>query len=534
MPQPRLGLFPVVRRRTVLAGLAGLAAIGGRAARAAAPTLRIGLAAPATTIDPHFQNNAPNNSVATHLFDTLVANDEQSRLMPCLALSWRALDDTHWEFKLRPDVRFSDGTPLTPDDIIVSFTRASTLPSTASFKTYTRGIKSMRAADPATLLIETAAPDPLLPSSVSRIRIIKAALKDAPTSDFNAGKAAIGTGPYRLAEYVPGSHVALVPNEAYWGRAEPWSTITLRFVTGEAARLSGLLAGDLDLIEAVPAEGAQRIAADHRFQMVRAVSNRLIYLGFDLSRDVTPYATDANGQLLPKNPFLDLRVRRAVSRAINRQAIVDRVMEGQAIVAAQFLPKGRFGTSDKLEPDPYDPAGAKALLAEAGYPQGFKLTIHGPNDRYINDAKVLQAVAQMLGRVGIATEAQVMPWAVYGAKLAEPNYSLFFDSWGANTGETSNPMAACVATYDAKAGLGVGNTGRYSNPRFDAVLIKALHTLDDTERAKLLAEASEIVIGDAGILPLHHEVSQWAARTGIEATGRADQYTLAMGVRPKI
>ncbi len=527
--------FPLApgRRSLLLAGPGVVVAAAlGRSARAAeAETrLRIGLAAPNTTMDPHLQSNAPNNAVASHIFDALVTNDEQSRSAPGLAESWRVVDDTHWEFRLRQGVRFTDGAPFTAADAIASIKRATDLPSTASFRTYTRGIKTMSAPDPHTLLIETHTPDPLLTNSLSRIRVISARFADAPSSDFNSGKAAVGTGPFVFKEYVPGSHVALARNEGWWGKKPVWTEVVLRTVTDPGSRLATLLAGDLDLIESVPAQGSERLKADARFHLIRGVSSRLVYIGMDQKRDVTPFITDKDGKPLATNPLRDLRVRQALDCAINRQALVERVMEGNAVAASQYLPTGSPGTAPGLEPTKYDPARAKALLTQAGFPQGFRLTVHGPNDRYVNDSRIVQAVAQMLTRVGIETKVEVMPWAVYAGRSANGDFSVFLASWGVNTGETSNPLSATAATQDKPAGLGIANDAGYSNPAVDAKLKQALRTMDDAVRNAMLGEACAIVFHDEAILPLHHEVTVWGARKDISYATRADQYTLATGI----
>jgi len=500
---------------------------GGQAAGGA--TLRVGMAAPNTTLDPHFQSNAPNNAVASHIFDALITNDARSESKPGLAESWKLLDDTHWEFRLRR-VKFSDGKDFTAEDAIVSLQRANDLPSTASFRTYTRSIKTMTARDPHTLLIETAGPDPLLLNSLSRIRIISAARKDAPTGDYNSGKAAIGTGALVLKEYVPGSHLRLTRNDAWWGGKLPWQEVVLRLITDDGARLAALLSGDLDIIEAVPSQSGARVKASSGFHLIRGISSRFVYFAMDQHRDVSPFITDNAGNPLPKNPMKDKRVRQALSMAISREALAERVMEGDAVIASQFLPKGGAGTSEKVEVVPHDPARAKALLAEAGYPQGFRLTIHGPNDRYINDAKIVQAVAQMLTRIGIQTRAEVMPWTVYSKQNSSADFSMSLGAWGVNTGETSNPLKALVATYDREAGMGASNAGRYANPELDKLVKQALVTMDDDQRNALLARASEITFTDYALLPLHHEVSVWAARQGVTYETRADQYTLAMGI----
>jgi peptide/nickel transport system substrate-binding protein len=246
---------------------------------------------------------------------------------------------------------------------------------------------------------------------------------------------------------------------------------------------------------------------------------------------VSPFATAMDGTPLDRNPFKDPRVRQALSLAINRQAMAARVMDGQAVIAAQFLPKGGAGTDPTLEVTPFDPGRARALLAEAGYPHGFRLTVHGPNDRYINDAKIVQAAAQMFSRIGLETRVEVLPWSNFAMRnVTHTELSCFLGAWGVNTGETSNPISALIATEDKPAGLGISNNGRYSNPEVDRRLKQALRTMDDNARNALLGEACGIAFRDVALIPLHHEVSVWAASKGVGYVTRADQYTLAMGV----
>ena len=505
------------------------------AARAQAPapggtTLRIGMAAPATTLDPHLLSNAPNNAVATHIFDSLIVNDETSRSVPGLAESWTRKDDTNWLFALR-NVGFSDGAPFTAEDAIASIRRATDIPSAASFRTYTRSIKAMSAPDPHTLAVETTAPDPLLLNSISRVRIISARFKDAQSSEFNAGRAAIGTGPYILREYVPGSRIVLERNDTWWGGHTAWPRVELRMVTNEATRLASLLAGDLDIVEAVASSNTDRVRADQRLHLISGISSRFVYIGMDQVNTVSPFVAGTDGKPLDRNPFKDPRVRQALSMAINCQAMVERVMDGQAVIATQFLPKGGPGTDPTLQITPYDPGRARALLAEAGYPHGFALTVHGPNARYINDARILQSVAQMFSRIGLETRVEVMPWSTYAPRNATvTDLSCFLGAWGVNTGETSNPLSALVATEDRSAGFGISNGGRYSNPEVDRLLKQALRTMDDNARNALLGQASGVAFRDVALIPLHHEVSVWAARKGVNYATRADQYTLAMGV----
>jgi peptide/nickel transport system substrate-binding protein len=222
-----------------------------------------------------------------------------------------------------------------------------------------------------------------------------------------------------------------------------------------------------------------------------------------------------------------------MSKAINRPALVERVMEGAAVTSGQLMPEKFFGYVPALKPEQYDPEGARKLLAEAGYPDGFGLTLHAPNNRYVNDEQIAQAVAQMLSRVGIATRVDAMPSAVYFTRGSKLEFSFMLVGWGAETMEASSPLKALLATFNAARGMGAANRGRYSNPRMDTVLDQALATVDDARREKLLQQATEIGVGDLGILPLYHQHNLWAARRGIVYEARADERTFAHEFRPQ-
>jgi peptide/nickel transport system substrate-binding protein len=258
----------------------------------------------------------------------------------------------------------------------------------------------------------------------------------------------------------------------------------------------------------------------------------MIHLHLDSNRDKSPFITDKAGKPLERNPFKDARVRKAFSKAINRNAIVERVMESLAIPAGQLMPEGFFGVSPNLKPEAFDPEGAKKLLAEAGYPDGFGITLHGPNNRYVNDDQIVQAIAQMLTRVGIATKVETLPFSVYVSRGNKLEFSAALLGWGVTTGEATYPLRSLVATYNTAKGLGTWNWGRYSNPPMDALLEQALATVDNSKREKLLQQATELVINDYGLIPLHYQVNTWAARKGLSYTARTDERTYAHEVRP--
>jgi len=504
-----------------------------------AEDLTIGLASEPTSIDPHYHNLGPNNALADHLYETLILQDENQQLSPGLAISWKAIDDLTWEFKLREGITFHDGNPLTADDVVFTFERAPDVPnSPSSFATYTKGKTAVK-VDDLTVHIKTETPYPLMPSDVSTIPIVSVeAGEGASTEDYNAGKAAIGAGPYKFVEYVPGDRIVLERNENYWGEAPAWDKVTFKAIKSGPSRVAALLAGDVDVIASVPTTDIESLKGEENISLFQGVSNRVIYLHLDHDRADSPFVKAKDGGAID-NPLRDQRVRMAISKAINRDAIVERVMENVALKAGQLLPEGFFGVSPNLQAVDFDPEGAKELLAEAGVPDGFALTIHGPNDRYINDAKIAEAIAQMLTRAGIDTTVETMPRSVYfkrassGGPDGTPEFSFILVGWGAGSGEASSPLKSLIHTYDKDRGFGASNRGRYSNPEVDALLEEALATIDDAARQDLLAQATEVAINDGAIIPLHYQVNTWGTRKGLKYIPRTDEATLATSVVPE-
>jgi peptide/nickel transport system substrate-binding protein len=519
---------------TVAALAAALVAVPVTAS--AAGELTIGLASEPSSIDPHFHNLGPNNALARVIFDRLIMPDETQQLRPGLAVSWKPIDDTTWEFKLRKGVKFHDGSPFTADDVVFTFQRAPNVEgSPSSFGTYMKG-KQVTRIDDHTVHIKTERPYPLMPNDLSTFSIVSRKHGEgAKTPDYNSGKATIGTGAYKFVEYLPGDRIVLARNENYWGDKPEWTKVTLKTISSGPSRVAALLAGDVDLIEQTPTPDIERLKKDPNLTLSQGISNRVIYLHLDHDRDVSPFVEAKDGSEIA-NPLKDQRVRMAISQAINRDAIVSRVMEGIAIKAGQLLPEGFFGRSANLKPVKFDPELAKRNLSEAGVGDGFKLTIHGPNDRYINDAKIAEAVAQMLTKVGIQTDVVTMPRSVYfkrasrGGPDGTPEFSFILVGWGSGTGEASSPLKSLIHTYDKSRGFGASNRGRYSNEKVDKLIEDALATVDDAKRQDLLAEATEIAINDGAIIPLHYQVNTWAARKGIRYRARTDEATVATDV----
>jgi peptide/nickel transport system substrate-binding protein len=524
--------------KTILAAVAAAGLALAVPFSASAKELRIALSAEPSAMDPHFHNLTPNNALTSHVFERLVQFDSKMKPVPGLATSWKTIDDNTWEFKLRSGVKWHDGSPFTADDVIFTMERAPNVEnSPGSFSTYVKG-KKFEKVDDLTIRVTTPAPYPLMPNDLATIAIIsKKNASGAKTDDFNSGKAAIGTGPYKFSEFVKGDRYVFVRNEEYWGKKPAWTKVTIRPIKTGPSRISALLAGDVDVIEEVPTTDIERLKGDSKVTLGQGLSNRVIFFHMDQWRDESPFITGNDGSKI-KNPLKDKRVRLALSKAINRPAIVERLMEKAAVPASQFLDDDFFGTSKKLKPVAFDPEGAKKLLAEAGYPKGFKLTLHGPNGRYINDARMAEAVAQMFTRVGVETKVETMPSSVYFKRATtgadgKPEFSFMLLGWGAGTGEVSSPLKSLVATYDKTKGLGAVNRGRYSNPVLDKAIEAALATVDDAKRGELLAKASEIAMEDVAVIVSHYQLNTWATRKGLSYEPRADEYTVAMSVSEK-
>ena len=527
--------------------IAGLTCVLGCviAVGASAESLRVGLAAEPTAIDPHHHRITPNAALAAHIFESLVEMDADMRLIPRLAESWEATDDLTWEFKLRPNVKFSNGEPFTSKDVMFTLCRVqNNKTAIAGYGSTARRIVRVETPDATTIRLITATPYPLLVNEMASMPIIWSGIAKSdkltydpaaacsvpnwPTvEDFNSGYAAIGTGPYLLKSFVKDSGIKLRRNDAYWGQKPYWDTVSLVAVPASDSRSTGLLAGDFDLVESPPVRDLTRLKS-RGFDVEIKPSVRVMFLQLDVGRVQSPQVRSAQGN----NPLQDVRVRQAMSMAIDRQAIVERVMDGVATPAYQFLPDGMFGALRQAPELKYDPQRAKALLAAAGYPNGFELTLASSNDRYINDAQIVQALAQYFARIGIKADVETMTQAVFFSRRAKRDFSAALSGWGTGTGEASNFFLHYAASFNPATGQGLNNYGVYSNVQLDRTFADALRTLDNVERVELLNQVITIALEDMPNIPLHYESSIWAFRKGYRYEGRADQRTLAMSFRP--
>ena len=516
------------RKTLLLSALAaGFLALGGIAQ---ARDLTIGLRSEPSSMDPQFHSLTPNTQLSETMFDPLVRTDGNAKPVPCLAQSW-TVNGNEWIFKLRPDVKFSDGTPLTADDVLFTYKRVPLVPnSPSSYSLYLSSVAKVEAVDPHTVKITTKGPSPVLLANLSMVPIMskKDASGPAPegktTVELNRGDGLVGTGPYKFVSWKRGDSIVLERNPNYWGKKPAWDKVIYRPITNSAARVAALLSGDVDVIEDPPTDDLPRLKKDKKLYIQATPSVRVIYVAMNQSKEVPPGMSGTNG----KNPLTDKRVREALSLAIDRKAIVARIMGGVAQPAANLLPYPAFGTSKKYSVVPAaDTAKAKKLLADAGYPNGFTLSLGSPAGRYTNDQRIAQAVAAMWARIGVKTNVETMAPPVFFKKRNTFAFSTYLAGWAASSGEMLNPLTSLVVTKNPKLGLGTTNWSHYSNPAMDKEVMAASETLDDAKRSEMLQNAGNMAMADYAILPLQFELSVWAMKNDIRYGGRADQMTLA-------
>ena len=521
--------WPVLARRVALGFL--LLAPGLAAGLARAEPLTIALQTDLTSLDPHVAPTFTSAAMQQHVYGSLVSMDAALNIVPDLATAWRNTDDTSWEFDLREGVTFSDGRPFTAEDVAYSIRRAKAIRNPAgTVAPYVRAIREVEVAGPHRIRLRTETPYPLLIADLARVRIISAALgEDATTERFNRGEAAIGTGPYRAIRWIPGDRLELRRNPAYSGPAPEWEEVVFRPIPSDASRLAALLSGSVDVIDKVATADVAGLRRDARVSVFQHDGNRTMFLVPDLSRETSPFVTGADGTPLTPNPLRRIEVRRAISAAINRPALVERVMEGMASPANQAAPAGMFGHSGRIPPAPYDAAGARRLLAEAGYPQGFRMTLHCSSGRYVNDRQTCQAVGQMLNRIGIQTAVEAEPPQVFYTRMTRFDASLLLNGWG-SIGDNLIVMRQALHSVDEARGYGGFNRGRYANPEVDRLIETAAATIDPERRRAAQQAAMEGAMADLGVIPLYTAAWAWATRKGLRYEAGFDEGTLATRV----
>jgi len=498
------------------------------AATVSAQTVRIGNQGDALSMDPHSLNESLQLSVTGNVYEPLVDRDADLALVPGLATAWKQTSPLVWRFELRKGVQFHDGTPFSADDVLFSFERAAG--DGSDMKSYTNEIQAVRKVDSHTVEIETKAPFPILPEVISLVYIMSKQWAEENQAmrpvdrrkgiENAASFRANGTGPFRLRERQPNVKSSFVRNGSYWGKIEG-NVVNVEFtpIGNDATRVAALLSGQVDVIEPVPLQDVARINAGGKSKVLQAPELRTIFLGMDQKRDELLFSS-----VKGKNPFKDKRVRQAFYQAIDINGIQRTVMRGASNPTALMVGPGINGFDAALNTRlPFDTEAAKKLLVEAGYPDGFEVTMNCPNDRYVNDGAICQAVTANLARIGVKVNLQAETKGTYFPKILRRDTSFYLLGWTPGTYDAHNALNALMRCVDDK-GSGQFNLGSYCNPKLDELTMKIQSETDQPKRQAMIAEAFKIHSEDIGHLPLHQQALAWGVASNVTLKQRADNF----------
>ena len=496
---------------TILAALPGLAM---------AQDLTIGLTADPSHLDPQAGEELSSNIMFYHIYDPLVRRNADLSFSPGLAESWEVAEDgVTWTFTLRDGVTFHNGNPLTAEDVVYTIQRAreSIRPGLV------KNIASESVVDARTVQIVTPAPYAVLPAELAELLILDQEYTSG-LEEGGLGEAPIGTGPYKLAEWLLGERLTLEANADYWDGAAEIGTVEFRPITNPATRTAALLTGEVDIIQDLAVRDVDRVRAEEGFEVLTRPSLLNVVLAMD-TRAVSP-------TIEGDNPMTDQRVREAIARAIDTDAINAAIMNNLASPSDQYVPASHTGYVDGMsfrEMYPYDVERAKELMAEAGYADGFTMTLDATNDRYVNDAQIAQALASMLAQIGIDLQLNIMPKSNFWGYIRVPTEqsSFIMSGWDVPSGDAGSMYAALFYSRDVKEGYGQVNRGSYSNPALDAAVDRADSTADIDERDAALQEATRILMADIPMIPVHYEQDIYGVRDGIVMEPRTDKFIWA-------
>ena len=487
---------------------------------ATAASLRVANQGDALSLDPHSLNESLQLSVLGNVYEPLVTRDRDFKLAPSLAISWKQTSPTVWRFNLRKGVQFHDGTPFTADDVIFNYERSKD--DGSDVKTYVGQIKEVKKIDDHTLDFITGAPFPILPELFTNWLIMSKKWCEANQAskpvdrrkgiENAASFRANGTGPYRVRERQPSVRTTFSRNGSYWGKIDGnVDEVVFTPIGNDSTRVAALLSGEVDIMEPVPVQDVERIKSNPNLKLWQGPELRVIFLGMDQKRDELQFSS-----VKGKNPFKDKRVRQAFYQAIDEDGIAKTVMRGAATpIAEMFPPQVKGFAPDLAKRLPFDPEASKKLLAEAGYPQGFEVKLNCPNDRYVNDASICQAVAANLARVGVKINLEAETKGTYFPKILRRDTSFYMLGWTSSTVDAHNVMYPIMSS-PGDGGRGQFNLGAYSNPKIDELTAKVGSETDDKKRNEMIREAIKIHQDDVGHIPLHQQALNWGTKKSID------------------
>ncbi len=480
------------------------------------------------TMDPHAVNSAPVLGFLNNVYEGLVRRGKDMSIEPALATSWEPIGDGEgWRFILRQGVTFHGGEAFNADDVIFSYQRASD--EASDTRSWFAPVSDVVKVDDFTVDIMTAAPNPIFPDSIANWMIMDsgwAEANNAALPDKESGNHATlntnGTGAFMVTTREPGLRTVLEPHAGWWDEATHNITrAELTPIQNSATAVAALLSGDVDLINPVPIQDAARLSGNDSVQVIQGIEARVIMLGFPHEADALKYSSDVEGA----NPFADARVRQAVAHAINVPAILQTIMRGSAAPASQLVSPAMRGYSEALADRPeFSVDKARALLAEAGYADGFSFGLKCPNDRYLNDEAVCQAVTGMLAQVGINAVLDAMPVQNYWPELRADNYDMYLLGWSPGTFDAEHPIRFLASTPNEEKKLGSWNFGGYSNARVDELLPMIQSEIDDAKRQAMLDEVTGILQDDVAYVPMYVQPLVWGAKANIDLTQRPDNF----------
>ena len=502
--------------------MAAALAVGLGAGMAEARTVRWAASGDPNTMDPHSQNVGTVTMVLQQIYDPLIQRTQDLGLAPGLATRWEQVEPNRWRFWLREGVKFHEGQAFGADDVVFSITRAQQ--PTSNYGIYVDTIDRSVAVEPMVVDVITRVPDPILPNKIASLFIMSRAWSEQHNAtrpqntrareEMHTTRATNGTGAFRLQLREPDVRTVLARNNDWWGWQEPASRegnvteIVFRPISSDATRIAALLSNEVDFVLDPPLQDLNRLRAAQGIRVLEGPEVRTIFLSMDVHRDRLLYS-----DVTDRNPLKDLRVRQALYHAIDIQAIHRTTMRGQSVVTGTFFPPQVNGYTQSEDVRlPYDQARARALLTEAGYPNGFGITLDCPNNRYINDEQICQAIVAMWARIGVRAQLNAMPLAPFFAKIQREDTSIYLLGWGVPTLDALYSFQSLVRSRDGGQGNGIWNYGRYSNPRMDALIDIMVNQSGDARNAAI-REALRIYREDVPHIPLHHQMIPWAMRS---------------------
>ena len=514
----------IERKMAATALFVALSAVG---VVASAQTVRIANQGDALSMDPHSLNETLQLSVTGNVYEPLVGRNKDLSLTPMLATSWKQTSPTVWRFELRKGVQFHDGTPFTADDVVFSLARTQVEGS--DMKSYTNDFKEVRKIDSHTVEIETKTPFPILPDVLSLVYIMSKKWCETNQAtvpvdrrkgvENTASFKANGTGPFRVRERQPNVRTVFTRNGSYWGKIEGNVTeVVFTPIGNDATRVAALLSGEVDVMEPVPVQDIDRVNRSANTRAVTGPELRTIFLGMDQKRDELLYSN-----VKGKNPFKDKRVRQAFYQAIDIKGIKKTVMRGASNPSAQLVGPGINGFQPEMKRLPYDVEAAKKLMAEAGYPNGFEVSMNCPNDRYVNDGRICQTVAANLSRINVKINLQAETKGTYFPKVLRRDTSFYMLGWTPATYDAHSAMNAIMRCVEDK-GAGQFNLGAYCNPKVDELTLKVQAETDKDKRNAYIKEAFDLHAADVGHIPLHQQALAWGVNKKVKLVQLADNF----------